>query len=165
MPPLNTDEIRCKVEMLATPILAKAGVDLVELSVGRYKDEVIIRFAADLPAGGITVGQCSSLNHAIVEAIDADGFLGEQGYSLEFSSPGLDRPLVTAKDFRRNLGRAVRFWLKEPVEGKTEHSGALMAADEKQIVVRTKKNKEIVLPLGQIVKAILVIERGNKHGQ
>ncbi len=157
MPPLNTDEIRCKVEMLAAPILAKAGVDLVELSVGVYQEDVVLRFAADLPAGGITIGQCSLLNRAIVEAIDAHGFLGEQGYSLEFSSPGLDRPLVTAKDFGRNLDRVVRFWLKEPVEGKTEHRGVLMAADEKQIVLRTKKNKEIVLPLGQIVKAMLVI--------
>ncbi len=157
MPPLNTDEIRCKVEMLAAPILAKAGVDLVELSVGVYQEDVVLCFAADLPAGGITIGQCSLLNRAIVEAIDAHGFLGEQGYSLEFSSPGLDRPLVTAKDFGRNLDRVVRFWLKEPVEGKTEHRGVLMAADEKQIVLRTKKNKEIVLPLGQIVKAMLVI--------
>ena len=156
MPPLDTDEIRRKVEMLTAPILASAGVDLVELSVGVYKQDVIIRFTADLPAGGITVGQCASLNHVIVEAIDADGFLGERGYSLEFSSPGLDRPLVTAKDFGRNLERVIRFWLKEPVEGKIEHRGLLMAADEKQIVVRTKK-KEIVLPLGQIVKATLVI--------
>ena len=160
MPPLDTDEIRGKVEMLAAPILAKAGVDLVALSVGVYKEDVIIRFAADLSAGqsglGITIGQCASLNHAIVEAIDASGFLGLQGYSLEFSSPGLDRPLVTAKDFGRNLDRVIRLWLKEPVEGKIEHRGLLMAADEKQIVVRTKK-KEIVLPLGQIVKATLVI--------
>ncbi len=157
MPPLDTDEIRGKVEMLAAPILAKAGVDLVELSVGRYKDDVIIRFAADLPAGGITVGQCSTLNHAIVEAIDADGFLGLQGYSLEFSSPGLDRPLVTAKDFGRNLGRAIRFWLKEPVEGKKEHSGVLAAVRDGTLVVRTAKNREIILPLDQIVKAMLVI--------
>lgn len=157
MPPLDTDEIRGKVEILAAPILANAGVDLVELSAGVYKQDVIIRFAADLPAGGITIGQCALLNHAIVEAIDADGFLGEQGYSLEFSSPGLDRPLVTAKDFGRNLERAIRFWLKEPVEGKTEYSGVLMAAGEQQIVVRTKKNKEIVLPLGQIVKGMLII--------
>ncbi len=57
MPPLDTDEIHCKVEALAAPILAKAGVDLVDLSVGRYKDDVIIRFTADLPAGGITIGQ------------------------------------------------------------------------------------------------------------
>ena len=148
----------------------EAGEPMVEMKVGTWaelgqdagqvRNEVFVEEdrlpLADLPAGGITVGQCASLNQAIVEAIDADGFLGEQGYALEFSSPGLDRPLVTAKDFRRNLDRAVRFWLKEPVEGKTEHTGVLMAADEKQIVVRTKK-KEIVLPLGQIVKAMLII--------
>ena len=157
MPPLDTDEIRCKVETLVAPILANAGVDLVELSVGRYKDDVIIRFAADLPAGGITIGQCSSLNHTIVGAIDADGFLGLQGYSLEFSSPGLDRPLVTLKDFGRNLDRVVRFWLKGPVEGKTEHSGVLVAVSDGTLVVQTAKNREIVLPLGQIIKAMLVI--------
>ena len=164
MSPLNTDEIRCKVEMLAASILAKAGVDLVELSVGVYKEDVIIRFAADLPrlrrglpAGGITIGQCASLNHAIVEAIDANGFLGEQGYSLEFSSPGLDRPLVTAKDFGRNLDRVIHFWLKEPVEGKTEHRGVLVTVSNGTLVVQIRKNREITLTLGQIVKATLII--------
>lgn len=149
---------------MALPLLAQAGVDLVELSVGRYKDDVIIRFTADLPrlgrgrpAGGITIGQCSTLNHTIVGAVDADGFLGLQGYSLEFSSPGLDRPLVTLKDFGRSLDRVVRFWLKEPVEGKTEHSGVLVAVSDGTLVVQTAKNREIVLPLGQIIKGMLII--------
>ena len=153
---LTPDEIRHKVEILAMPILEKAGVELVELNVSLYKQDVAVRFMADLPAGGITIAQCSSLNHAIVEVIDADGFLGEN-YSLEFSSPGLDRPLTTAKDYRRNMGRSIRFWLAEAVDGKKEHSGVLTAVGDEALTVLAKKNKEVVLPLGQIIKGMLVI--------
>ena len=153
---LTSDNIRHKVEILVVPILERAGVELVELNIGHYKDEVRIAVMADLSAGGITIAQCAQCNRAIVEAIDADGFLG-QGYSLEFSSPGLDRPLTTAKDFRRNLGRAVRIWLAEALEGKKEHGGVLIAVGDQALTVRTRKNGEIILPLGQIIKAMLVI--------
>ena len=156
MPGLTSDDIRHKVGTIAAPILERFGVELVELRVGHYKDEVRIAFTADLPAGGITIAQCSSLNRAIVEAVDADGFLGEN-YSLEFSSPGLDRPLTTAKDLRRNLGRAVRVWLAGPVEGKKEHSGVVSAVGDEALTLLTKKNGEVILPLGQIIKAMLVI--------
>ena len=157
MPELTTDEICHKVQMLAMPILEKAGVELVELGVGRYKQDVVIRFAADTPKGGITIAQCSALNRAIVEAIDVDGFMGEAGYSLEFSSPGLDRPLSTIKDFSRNVGRAVHFWLTEAVQGKREYQGILVSIQEGNLVVLMKKKQEIVLSLGQIEKGMLVI--------
>ncbi len=157
MPDLTPDDIRRKIETLAVPILERAGVDLVELSVGRHKDEVSVRFAADLPAGGITIAQCASLNRAIVAAIDADGFLGERGYSLEFASPGLDRPLTGLKDFRRHLGRPIRCWLATVVDGKKEHSGIVTAVNDDALTVLTKKNEKVILPLGQIIKAMLVI--------
>lgn len=153
---LSTEEIQEKVEAVALPLLAQAGVDLVELHIGRHKSNVLVQFTADLPGGGITMQQCASLNRAIVDAIDRDGFLGDD-YALEFSSPGLDRPLKTFKDFQRNLGRPVRFWLSAPVEGKAEWTGVLTAAAPGALTVMLKKNKEIVLPLGQVIKGVQVI--------
>ena len=157
MPGLDLDVIRQKIESLALPILERAGIDLVELNVSLYKRDVVICCIADRPTGGITIAQCSALNRAFVEAIDADGFLGEEGYSLEVSSPGLDRPLVTPKDFIRNLNRAVRFWLAEAVDGKKEQSGILLAVNDGMLMVLTKKNKEITLPLAQVIKGMLII--------
>ena len=96
------------------------------------------------------------LDKAIVDLIDADGFLGEQ-YTLEFSSPGLDRPLISTKDFVRNLNREVRFILNTSVEGKREWTGLVTGADLNSVIVVTKHQKHIVVPLGLIMKAVLVI--------
>ena len=154
---LNLDEVRQKLEQLAAPILEQAGIELVELSISLYMKEVALRLIIDLPQGGITVAQCSMVNRSLVEGIDANVILPEDGYSVEVSSPGLDRPLVNVKDFRRNLNKPIRFWLMEEQEGKKEHSGTLIAVDDKSLVVRLKKNKEIILPLEQVIKGLLVI--------
>ena len=91
MPLLSLEEIQKKMETLVLPLLTGANVDLVELRVTRHRGDVLIRFLADKPMGGITIEECARLNRAIVKAIDGDGFLAE-GFSLEFSSPGLDHP-------------------------------------------------------------------------
>ncbi len=156
MSTLTTEEIIAKIERLSAPLLEAAGVDLVELGVGRHKADVNIVFMADKPQGGITIQECAALNRAIVEAIDADGFLGED-YSLEFSSPGLDRPLRDRKDFLRNLGWEVRVELRESVEGKKGWAGKLVRVNTGDVVLLTKQKKEIVVPLSVIVRAVLDI--------
>ncbi|MBI4309362.1 MAG: hypothetical protein HY591_03425 [Candidatus Omnitrophica bacterium] len=92
MPSLNLEEVKHKVERLALPLLAQAKVDLVELRVTGHRGDLLIRFLADRPTGGITMGECARLNRAIVKAIDEDGSLEDDGYALEFSSPGIDHP-------------------------------------------------------------------------
>ena len=128
MSTLTTEEIIAKVERISYPLLAAANVDLVELSVDVHKEDVMLQFMADKPIGGITIQECADLNHAIVAAIDADGFLGES-YSLEFSSPGLDRPLVTQKDFLRNMDRQVRVELKEAIASKKGWVGKIIRVE------------------------------------
>ncbi len=71
--------------------------------------------------------------------------------------PGIDRTLKTSKDFARALGRAVRFHLLEPVDGKIEHLGEVTKAEEDKILI--KKNDTIItIPLKSISKAVQVIE-------
>lgn len=156
MSSLIPDEVKQKVEALALPLLANAGLDLVELNIMRQNGGVLVQFYADKPEGGITIQECSDLNKAIVEAIDSDGFLGD-AYALEFSSPGLDRPLETSRDFMRNLNRPVRLFLKEKIQGKKELTGRLISADMQQIHVLTKKKQNIVVPLTSIEKGMLVL--------
>ena len=153
---MTVEEVQTKVETLSLPLLVQAGIDLVELQIGRNGKDVSLRIFADRPTGGITIGECARLNRSIVEAIDADGFLGD-AYELEFSSPGLDRPLFTHKDFARNLNRPVRVCLKEPIEGKKEYTGILAAVDGQTLTVHLKKKNTVVLPLACIEKGLLVI--------
>ncbi len=156
MPALSLEEIAIKVEQISLPILDRAHIELVELRVVGAVNDVRLEFMADRPTGGITIQECATLNRAIVEAIDADGFLGEN-YSLEFSSPGLDRPLSTEKDFLRNLNRQVRVMLFERIELKKEWVGKIIRVNSLDVVLLTKQKKEIVVPLTVIEKAVLVI--------
>jgi ribosome maturation factor RimP len=153
---LSTEEIQKKVEGIALPLLGAAGVDLVELKVKQHHKDVNIEFTADLPEGGITIGQCAQLNRAIVEALDLDGFLGED-YTLEFSSPGLDRPLTTSKDFARNLNYEIRLLLNTAVEGKKELTGVLVSVNPDSLTMLVKKKKQVIVLLGQIIEGMLVI--------
>lgn len=85
--------------------------------------DTFLQVLADRPEGKIGIAEVTRLNRSIVEAIDKEGFFSEDGYSLEVSSPGLDRPLTSLKDFSRNLNAEVRLWLKEKISGKVEHLG------------------------------------------
>lgn len=141
---------------MALPFLADAGVDLIELHIGQHKGDVFIQFTADKTQGRITIAECAHLNRTIVEEIDRQGFLGEN-YSLEFSSPGLDRPLKTAKDFQRHLDVKIHFWLNTAVEGKKEWTGILTSASPEGLDVLIKKNHHLTIPLAYVIKGVQVI--------
>ncbi len=157
MAEISTDELVAKVLNLAKPLLDKAGVDLIELKVGRHQQDVLIQITADKPTGGISIAQCSTLNKAVVVAIDEAAFMPEDCYTLEFMSPGLDRPLKTYKDFLRNMNADIHFYFHEAVSGKKEIDALLIAATEVNVTVITKKRIEIVIPLANIDRGILII--------
>lgn len=156
MMPINLEAVGLKVNAIAEPILRAQGLELVELKIVPLRGETRLEFIADRPTGGITIEQCAEANHALVEAITADGVLGED-FSLEFSSPGLDRPLTRVNDFKRNLNQPLRVLLHEAVEGKKEWTGTLKGVGDADILLVTAKKKDVTINLSQIIKAVLVI--------
>ena len=89
---MTLDAIQQKIEPLAKRIIEAAGMDLIELKVGGHTHDVCIQITADKPSGGITIGQCAVLNKTLVAAIRQEGVLTPGTFSLEVSSPGVDRP-------------------------------------------------------------------------
>jgi ribosome maturation factor RimP len=156
---ITIDEIHPKIESLAKKIFEEAGVDLIELKVGGHKNDVIIQITADKPSGGINIGECAILNKTLVAAIEQENLLPPEVFSLELSSPGLDRPLVTRKDFMRSIGRKLRFWLNEPVGigRKKEVQGILSEVGESTLTIDAVGHHKLVLPLPLIIKGTLVI--------
>ena len=77
-------------------------------------------------------------------------------YSLEVSSPGLDRPLKTKKDFLRVSGREVVFYLSENLHGKKEHQGVIKDVSEEKVEVQTKSGL-VSIPFKIINKAVQII--------
>lgn len=147
-------DIQAQVESIVPPIVEKAGLQLVELSVAQsgltYKIEVL----CDRPQGGITLEECVKLNKVIVEIFDLQPWA--EDYELVVASPGLDRPLKNQKDFARMLGQRVKVLLTEKVDGKGEYSGLVKEVFEDAVLIAIRK-KEIKLPYDKILKAGLMI--------
>ena len=136
---------------LIEPVVQEAGFELVDITVVKSRFKPTLKLLADRKEGGITVGECTVLNRRIGDLLDAQNIFS-QGYILEVSSPGIDRPLSTQKDFLRSIGKSVRFFLQEPVEGKLEWMGVVTDINEHAVAVDCQ-GKTIAISLSRINKA------------
>ena len=102
-------------------------------------------------ADGVDLDTCEKFHNAIMEPIDElDPSLGAP-YTLNVSSPGLDRPFKSKRDFERNLQKEVEVKLFAPLKGKKFLDGVLTEFDENSITLKTGK-EEIKLSLNKIAK-------------
>ena len=153
---VTLEEFKKDLIEFVQPLFDEAEFELIELNVRRHGSEMFVQILADRPAGGISMEECSYLNRKLVDAIDAKAVITED-YSLELSSPGLDRPLSTKKDFLRVMHQEIRFHLTEPVGGKREYTGILKEATDNGVVIETQKYGTITIPIGNISKAVQVL--------
>lgn len=101
---------------LATKVAESIGVELVDVEIFRAGKRRVLRIYIG-HRDGVTVDQCAKVSRELGTLLDADNVMQDENYILEVSSPGLDRPFKTLKDYRRNVGRFVRATLREPLEG------------------------------------------------
>lgn len=101
---------------LATNVAETNGVELVDVEIFRAGKRRVLRVYIG-HRDGVTVAQCAKVSRDLGTLLDADNVMQDENYILEVSSPGLDRPFKTLKDYRRNVGRFVRATLREPLEG------------------------------------------------
>ena len=118
----------------AEKIAGDSGLDLVDVELFRAGRRRILRIYIG-KQGGVSVEDCARVSRDLGVLLDAENVMEDDSYTLEVSSPGLDRPFKTLKDFRRNLGRFVRISTREPVEGKKLLVGKLEDAGEASITL------------------------------
>lgn len=143
------------LEQIVPPVVQTLGLELVGLEVQRNNRTLMIEVFADRPRGGITIDECAAINRQVVNKIE-EGLLIADDYSLAVSSPGLDWPLKTDKDFLRTIDRPVRFHLAEAIDGKIEYSGTVRRVEGENVMVELNE-KEIAIPIKGIRKAVQVI--------
>ena len=149
------EELTEQVKNISSPFLEQLSAELVDLKMRRQGRGIVIEILADKPTGGITMGECAVLNRNIVQKIETDHILSEE-YSVEVSSPGMDRPLKSVKDFLRAVGRPARVHLLEPLEGKIEHEGIVREVLREQVIIN-KEEHSIAIPIEKIALARQVI--------
>jgi ribosome maturation factor RimP len=88
------------------PLVMALGLDLEEIEVSRAGRRSVVRIIVDKD-GGISLDEVASLTREVSKAIDADPAFGDQPFTLEVTSPGVDRPLTAPRHWRRNIGRLI----------------------------------------------------------
>lgn len=144
-----------KINGLAREVAEGMGVELVDVELLGTGRRTLLRITIDRE-GGVTVDDCEAFSKDIGAMLDVEDAI--QGpYTLEVSSPGLDRPLKSARDFGRHKGEVVNISLKEKVEGRGAWSGRIEEALEDGVRI-SAEGKELKLPYDKILKAVLEIE-------
>jgi len=154
---MDRQEIRAELENILSEYLEIQGLDLVDLILLSEGRDLILRILVDMPQGGITLDECARLNERISNLLDEKGIL-QRRYILEVSSPGLDRPLKTKKDFLRCINRRARFFLNQSINGKIELEGLISKVENDSVYVYLESMNEVIeIPLTNINQAKQVI--------
>lgn len=152
---MQKDELVNELRPIIENYLKEVGKELVDL-IYRYEGrDLFLKILADNLEGGITLEECAKLNNEIGKILEERNIL-EQSYILEVSSPGLDRPLKTKNDFSRCIDRKVKFFLKEPINGKIEWDATINKVEEDSIYVEID-GQISEFPLSKINKAKQII--------
>ena len=138
-----------KLESLIEAACKANGVTLVECDMFRAGKRKTLRLYIDKPEG-VTIDDCSNVSRHLSDALDLDPEVIEGAYTLEVSSPGLDRPLKSVADFVRNKGRFIRVTRStgKPLTGK------LVEADEENLTLALKGNAgNVLVPRAEVLVA------------
>jgi ribosome maturation factor RimP len=101
---------------------------------------------------GVKVDDCKRVSRALGDALDESDMI-EARYILEVSSPGIDRPIMTDDDYRRNVGRKLAITTAPEGGGQQQFRGELLGMEKGLIRLRTKQGSETQIPLSGVVKA------------
>ena len=148
-----------RLHEVISPILWTLGLELIDVvCVGRGPRSVV-RVLVDKP-GGVTITDCEQAHKALGPALDvADPF--PLAYTLEISSPGLDRPFQRTQDYQRAIGKQVNLKLRQPLEGQWRITGELKQVDEALVVLEIGTHRSpqaIQLSRESIAEAKLVVK-------
>ena len=145
-----------RIREIADRIAAAEGMELVDVEFVGRGPNAILRIFLDKP-DGVTLGDCERVSRQVGAVLDVEDFISAR-YTLEVSSPGLDRRLVKPADFERFAGRQVKLVLKAPRAGRRRFRGMLRGVQEGTIQLDEENGQKIGFDYAEIEKANLVVE-------
>ena len=155
----RAEALNLRVQEVAAPILQSHGLELVEAVCVGEGPRAVIRVFIDKP-GGITLTDCEQAHRSLSPALDViDPF--PHAYTLEISSPGLDRPLRGVQDYRRLIGKPVTLTLRAPIQGQWRLVGIVVDVEDRAVTLAVQQKKvteTIRVELDQIALARRKVE-------
>lgn len=154
------------IRAAAERVAASYGLELFDVQFRRESPGWVLRVILDTadvgidPGGGIDgvrISDCQRVSEDLSAILDVEDLI-DHAFTLEVTSPGLDRPLRHEADYRRFTGRLAKIVVREPVDGQTHFEGRLQGVDEATVLVEAGKGKIKRIPLGLISRGRLAVE-------
>ena len=149
-------------ELLA-PVVADLGLECLGVEYSPSHGNGLVRVYIDAAERAVTVDDCEAVSRQVSATLDVHDPIQDR-YTLEVSSPGLDRPLYTPAQFARFVGSAVKIELNLPLNGRRRFQGPIVAVDGADIVV-DQDGAAVTIAHANMHKARLVPQLAEKPGK
>ena len=145
-------ELLRRIEDIVAPTVVGMGYELVRVAMSKGGTLQIMIEPAN--GGPMDVEACATLSRALSAVLDVEDPI-QSNYTLEVSSPGIDRPLTRPKDYARWAGHLARLETALPVEGRRRFKGKLLGLADDMVKLRLEDGMEVAVPLSAISRAKL----------
>ena len=149
-----------RIRHLAEQTAIDHGLELVHAEVAGPEGHPLVRLFIDKP-GGVTHEDCSEVSHHLGTVLDVEDFI-HSAYTLEVSSPGLERGLYKSADYERFAGRSARLKTRVAIKGQRNFRGRIVGVDGETVLFDDRTSGPVKIPLGDIAKANLEIDVENE---
>lgn len=144
-----------RVEKIIAPTLQDMGFDLVRVQVSGAQRRTLQIMAERLDDGTMTVEDCAAISRSVSALLDVEDPI-KGSYTLEVSSPGLDRPLTRPKDFTRFAGLEAKIELRHPMDGQRRFRGRIAGLADDQVQLDMEETR-VTIPYADIERAKLIL--------
>jgi ribosome maturation factor RimP len=151
------EAVASKIEEIAQRVAEPEGMEVVEVEVKGGGMHRFVRISIDKPEG-ITHGDCELISQQVGTILDVEDVVPGGRYTLEVSSPGVERKLLKPQDYLRFQGKKARITLIEPLEGRRNWDGTLAGFENGEVRLETAPGKTIAFSFEQVQKANLKFE-------
>ena len=151
------------VRELSLPITNKYQLELVDIEFKKEGPNWYLRLFIDKP-GGISIEDCQLVSYDLSEVLDTVDPI-EQSYIMEVSSPGLDRPLKTPKDFEKHINDKIEIKLYSPYKGKKSYIGKLIGLIDNNINIEINESERLEIPLNTVSSVRLYVDFQQMEGK
>jgi len=143
-----------RVREIASRVAEGSGLELVFVEIGRMGGRRILKLTIDRE-GGVNLDDCADFSRRVGAYLEAEDPI-PGAYSLEVSSPGLDRRLVKPSDYTRFAGQSAKVKLGTPFEGQRNFTGRLAGLEGREILLEVEGGRTVRLPFDSVEMARLI---------
>lgn len=144
------------IQHILAPILLSLGLTLWDLEFKKEGPKWLLRVYIERDNGGVTIDDCEAVSRDLGAVLDIEDCISHS-YTLEVSSPGLDRALRHEEHYRRSIGKLLKIKLFSPVDGEKLFTGTIKGVMEGTVTIETSTGLVKAFPLPEIAAARLVV--------